>query len=385
MTEDRPHIGLTLEWAGTEAGGIEVYAKSLVSALAARGGLRLTAYTARPGAMEGISGLDARFLGTRSRAAFHGAFLPWELLRRPPDLLHVTSIPPLVSPVPFVMTLHDMGHRVMPDMYPPRIRWRLDRTITSGLRRARRIVCISEATRRDLLDHHPEVSEDRIDVIGEGSLLDPRPAAPAADGAVRARYGLRDGYFHYVGRLHVRKNLVRLIDAFAALPADVRAAHPLVLTGREMYGEGEVAARIAHHGLGDLVRMTGHVPDADLPALMRGALAFVYPSLFEGFGLPPLEAMALGVPVIVSDAHSLPEVVGDAGLQVDATEAASLAGAMLRLAGDPALRETLSARGRARAERFTWSRTADRMARTYMRALDSAPVHAERGPTAGAT
>lgn len=376
MSESPPHIALTTEWVGTQAGGLEVYSRSLATALAAGShGYRLTAYTTRARAMAGVSGLDARFLGARSRAVFHGIALPVELMRHPPDLLHVTSIPPLRSRVPYVMTLHDMGHRVMPDMYPPRIRWRLDRTITMGLRRARRIICVSDATRNDLFHYHPEIPADRVDVVAEGGLIETAPFDPFAEAAMRARHGLRDGYFLYVGRLHVRKNLLTLIDAYAALPEDLRAAHPLILVGRAMYGGEEIADRIAGHGIGSQVRLMGHVPDADLAALFRGALAFVYPSLFEGFGLPPLEAMSLGAPVLTSDRHSLPEVVGDAGLCVDTTTPEPLCAAMRRLANDPALRQDLSRRGLDRASRFTWARAAEQTSHIYDRVLREAAIH----------
>ena len=365
------HIGLTAEWVGTQAGGRESYSRALIAALGRAGTPhRFTAYTARPDALTGLPGVTARYLGTGSRAVFGGIALPVETVRRPPDLLHVTSIPPLFSRVPYVMTLHDLGHRVMPDMYPPRIRWRLDKTITLGLRRALRILCVSEATRADLLRHHPDTDPRRVDVVGEGGFL---PVAadhdPAADRATLDRLGLAPGYFLFVGRLHVRKNLLTLIDAYAALPEALRRAHPLVLVGRRMYGGDEIAARIAAHGLADRVRLPGHVADADLPAVYRGARAFVYPSLFEGFGLPPLEAMSQGVPVVTADRHSLPAVVGDAGLCVDATQGAPLTQAMQRLAQDDALRADLIARGLVRARHFTWERAAAGTLQVYDKAL----------------
>ncbi|MEO9821086.1 MAG: glycosyltransferase family 1 protein [Paracoccaceae bacterium] len=371
MAGQTAHIGLTAEWIGTQAGGLEAYSRSLITALAERQSRhRFTAYTARKTALDGVAGLQRRYVGTGSRALYHGAALPIELMRRSPDLLHVTSIPPLYSRVPYVMTLHDMGHKVMPDMYPPRIRWRLDKTISLGIRRAMRIICVSQATRSDLLQYHPEVNPDRIDVVAEGGLLPTGSVVDAdSDETILHRLGLKPGYFLYVGRLHVRKNLLRLIDAFARLPKTLQQAHPLKLVGRQMYGGSDITDRIQSLGLEDVVHLAGHVEDADLPAVYRGAMAFVYPSLFEGFGLPPLEAMSQGVPVICSDRHSLPEVVDDAGLCVDTTDINALASAMLGLAENSNLRKDLTDRGMTRARRFTWDRTAVETIGVYDKAL----------------
>ena len=371
MAGHAAHIGLTAEWIGTQAGGLEAYSRSLITALGERHSPhRFTAYTARKTALAGIEGVDRRYVGTGSRALFHAAALPIELMRHPPDLLHVTSIPPLHSRAPYVMTLHDMGHKVMPEMYPPRIRWRLDKTITMGIRRAVRIVCVSQATRSDLLHYHPDVDPDRVDVVAEGGLLPSNSDVDADnDNTTLHRLGLKPGYFLYVGRLHVRKNLRRLIDAFAQLPKGLRQAHPLILAGRQMYGGSDITDHIQSLGLEDLVHLVGHVEDADLPAVYRGAMAFVYPSLFEGFGLPPLEAMSQGLPVICSDCHSLPEVVGDAGLCVDTTNSNALASAMLGLAENGNLRKDLSERGTARARQFTWDKAAVETMGVYDKAL----------------
>ncbi|MEP6021392.1 MAG: glycosyltransferase family 1 protein [Paracoccaceae bacterium] len=371
MAGQTAHIGLTAEWIGTQAGGLEAYSRSLITALAERqSGHRFTAYTARKTALDGVAGLQRRYVGTGSRALYHGAALPIELLRRSPDLLHVTSIPPLYSRVPYVMTLHDMGHKVMPDMYPSRIRWRLDKTITMGLRRAVRIICVSQATRSDLFQFHPEVDPDRVDVVAEGGLLPTNAVVDVRrDNSTLHRLGLKPGYFLYVGRLHVRKNLLRLIDAFAQLPKTLQQAHPLILVGRQMYGGSDISDRIQSLGLEKVVHLVGHVEDADLPAVYRGAMTFVYPSLFEGFGLPPLEAMSQGVPVICSDRHSLPEVVGDAGLCVDTTDVGALTSTMLGLAENSNLRKDLQERGLLRARRFTWDRTAVETIGVYDKAL----------------
>ncbi len=368
------HIGLTAEWLGTRAGGLETYSRHLIMALAEHVHEHTySAYTTHPQELHACAQrhrrLTPRYLGASNRFVAMGLRLPIELLRRPPDLLHVTSIPPLYSPVASVMTVHDLGHRVFPEMYPLRIRLRLEQTISMGIARATHIIAVSEATRKDLL-HHYKIDARKITVVPEGALgLANAPGDPQADEALRKRHGIDGGYFLYVGRLHVRKNLVRLIDAYAALPAGTRDAFKLVLAGRRLYGRDEIGERIAELGISEDVVMTGHVADEDLPALYRGARAFVYPSLFEGFGLPPLEAMSFGIPVITSNAHSLPEVVADAGITVDATDTGALRDAMQSIAGSDALHRTLAAKGLERSRQFTWERAARETAAVYRMAV----------------
>ena len=362
-------VGLTAEWLGTAAGGLETYARELILALAtARPDLRLTAYTIRDDVLPVTATLQSRLLATRSRWGALGLALPVELLRRPPDLLHVTSIAPLICPCPSVFTVHDLAYRMMPEIYPRAVRFRLDALISLGIRRARQVIAVSEATRRDLLDHY-DIPADRVTVIPEAAAPDLAGPVAAADlAATRAHYRLPESYLLYVGRLHVRKNLDRLVEAYAALPAELRQACGLVLVGRRLFDSGPVLETIARCGVEAQVVLTGHVPADALRAIYAGATAFVYPSLFEGFGLPPLEAMARGLPVLTANRHALEEVVGDAGLLVDPTDIGALRDGMARLATDPDLRAELSARGRARAAEFSWDRTARETARVYERA-----------------
>jgi glycosyltransferase involved in cell wall biosynthesis len=229
-------------------------------------------------------------------------------------------------------------------------------TIRPALRRARALACISEATRADLVRLFPR-SAARATTI-------PLAADPAF-GAVEeadvtaacARHGLTPrGFVLAAGTLEPRKNLERLIGAWAALPPEVRAGRTLALVGPPGWElDGILGAAQTRAGE---VTLTGFVSDADLAALYAGCAAFAYPSLYEGFGLPVLEAMSAGAPVITSSESSLPEVAGDAALLVDPLDVGAISEALRRVLTDEALADSLRARGRGRAAEFSWSRTA---------------------------
>jgi glycosyltransferase involved in cell wall biosynthesis len=186
-----------------------------------------------------------------------------------------------------------------------------------------------------------------------------RPIADATELArIRARYALPDRFILYLGTIEPRKNLVMLLDAYEMLRTRDEAAPPLVLAGRPGWRCEPVLRRGRERGLEGQVRFTDWVADDDLPAIVNAAAAFVYPSLYEGFGLPPLEAMACGTPVLCSNTSSLPEVVGDGGLLLDPHDARAWAAALARVLSDECLRADLRARGLAQARQFSWERTA---------------------------
>jgi len=224
-------------------------------------------------------------------------------------------------------------------------------TLPLAVRRAAGLLAISHATREDLVARFPRAAA-KATVIELAA--DARFAADAPP--VAARYGLEKPYVLALGTLEPRKNLPRLIEAFAALPPALRDAHELVLVGGSGWATGEIDAAIAAHR--DRVRPLGHVPDDDLPGLYRGAALFAYPSLFEGFGLPVLEAMAAGTAVLTANVSSLPEVGGDAVRYADPTDVASIRDALAALLADPGERARLAAAARERAAGFSWERTA---------------------------
>lgn len=290
--------------------------------------------------------------------------LSYEMIRQPPDVLFVPAhVLPLVHPRRSVVTVHDVGYRRYPTMHPWASRYYLDWSTRWNVRTAAHIVADSEATREDLVSFY-RADPAKITVAypagtpGLGPVED-----PARLEEVRARYHTGEEYFLYVGTIQPRKNLITLLEAYARLLAEGKLPRRvrLVLAGRPGWLCEGILARAWQADLADQVILPGYVPVEDLAALLSGAVAFVFPSWYEGFGLPVLEAMACGVPVITSNTSSLPEVAGDAALLINPAEVGDLANAMACLYDDKALRQDLSQRGQARARAFRWEVCAERV------------------------
>ena len=278
--------------------------------------------------------------------------LSWEMARRPPDVLFVPAhVLPLVHPRASLVTVHDLGYLYFPEAHPLGQRWYLDLSTRWNARFAAHVLADSEATKADLVARYTTPPE-KITVAfpGRDETLTPVDD-PVAIEALKARYGIGGAYYLYLGTLQPRKNLARLIAAFAALPPDT----VLVLAGRRGWLYESLFAQVRRLGLEGRVLFPGYIRAEDKAALLSGALAFVFPSLYEGFGLPVLEAQACGCPVITSTTSSLPEVAGDAALLVDPSEPAAIGAAMARVAADPALRGALVERGFANVRRFSWT------------------------------
>jgi len=284
--------------------------------------------------------------------------LSWEMARRPPDVLFVPAhVLPLVHPRASLVTVHDLGYLYFAEAHPWRQRLYLDLSTRWNARAATHLLADSQATKADLVAHYSTLPE-KITVAypGRDETLAPVHDLATIE-AVKARYGISGDYFLYLGTLQPRKNLSRLIAAYAH-PAPPSPSHPvpqLVLAGKRGWLYEGLFAQVRRLGLEGRVLFPGYVPDEDKAALLSGALAFVFPSLYEGFGLPVLEAQACGCPAVTSTTSSLPEVAGDAALLVDPGDTAAIAAAMQRVAADPALRESLVERGFANVRRFSWS------------------------------
>lgn len=292
----------------------------------------------------------------------------WELPRRTSaagaDLLHVPGFDaPRRKPCPVVLTVHDLIGMLFPQNLPPVARFYWSRWLPWSVRWADRVLADSEHTRRDIV-RLMRIPAERIVVIPLGVQPIFRPIRDDAIlAALRQKYGLPAQIILYIGTLEPRKGLDTLVDAYAAL-ADI-VPQDVVIVGKLGWYTESLFRQVAQLGLERRVHFTDYVPDDDVPGLFNLADVFVFPSRYEGFGLPPLEAMACGTPVISSNAASLPETVGDAGLLVPPDAPGALAAALRRVLGDADLQTRLRAAGLVQAQRFTWEETARQTLAVY--------------------
>ena len=265
---------------------------------------------------------------------------------------------PFRTTLPTVITVHDLSHLRHPETHPAARVRQFERKLPAAIERAAGILTPSAFTRHEVIEVFGVPPERVVATpLGVDAAFFPRSRDETA--AVLGPLALTHGrYFLAVGTLEPRKNLTTTLDAHARLPQRVRAGYPLVVAGMSGWLNDAISRRLeAARARGD-VMLLGHVGDEQLPLLYAGAAMLAYPSLYEGFGLPPLEAMASGVPVAVSDRASLPEVVGDAGILVEPHDVERLTTAMFRIVEDQAFADDLAARGIARAKTFTWARCA---------------------------
>lgn len=295
-------------------------------------------------------------------------YLPRRLARGDIDLLWSPLLTlPGRLPVPGVVTLHDLAVLQHPETLTWRVRWSLLPFLERTVRQAARILTVSHAMAGEIAAHWPETG-DRIDVAWNGVAADFRPASAAELAASRARLGLPERFLFFAGTVEPRKNLDLLLDAWEALRSENAETPPLLVAGPDGWGSRQThrrMARLAAYGL----RRLGHLDRADLIATLQAATIFVFPSLYEGFGLPAAEAMACGVPVLVSDRSSLPEVVGDAGRHFDPDDAGELALLLREWLDSTELLAAARARSLERAAAFTWKRSAELHAESFRRAL----------------
>ncbi len=300
---------------------------------------------------------------------------PRLLERLQPDVVHFTNgIVPMASPVPVVVTIHDMSLTLYPGYHPPR-RVLLNRPLVNlAARRADAIITVSESSKRDIVRSYG-LSPQRVHVVHEAAAPAFRPIHDlGALTRVRRQYGLADRFILYVGTIEPRKNLPKLIEAFARRRRRGDLTHQLVCVGPYGWLSRDIEALLDRLQVNDSVLFTGYVPFHDLAAFYNLAEMFVFPSIYEGFGLPVIEAMACGTPVITGHVAALDEVAGGAVEHVEALEVEAIGDALVRLAQDRDRRQALTRAGLQRAQFFSWARAARETAIVYRHAAHLEPA-----------
>ena len=354
------HLALNVTDIGRQRGGNEAYLLGLIAGLRSRpaNGDRCSLLACR----EGLSDLAAAAPPDRFRVIDTGPYRRWpaylwqqtQALRRVQADWYVSTflLPPIV-PCRAAVLIHDLSFRAHPDYFPRSIARYMRALVGGALRRAEVIVALSEFTRREIQRFYPGALRKTV-VIYPGLDHAFGATGEESDAAAWQTYSVQPPYLLAVGNIHPRKNLARLLAAYEQLQAKRRDLPGLVWAGVERWGSDELCTRARAAG----VQLIGRVQAEHLPALYRGARVLVYPSLYEGFGLPPVEAMACGTPVIASNTTGLPEAGGEAAVMVDPLKVDHLAEAIERVVSDAALRAELRQQGLVQAARFNWATTA---------------------------
>jgi alpha-1,3-rhamnosyl/mannosyltransferase len=352
--------------------GIGVYTLEILRALAAGDEFELVGLAhARPEVAEELAsfGMAVEIERAPLGVLWQQLLLPRRLARGDLDLFWSPILTlPRRTPIPAVVTLHDLAALHVPETLPAKVRWSLLPFLQPTMDQAARIVVATRRVAGEVARAFPE-ARHKVRVVAHGVAPAFAPATLGEVTAIRARLGASSGYFLAVGTLEPRKNLDLLLEAWPAVRAEAAgAAAQLLVVGPEGWKDRALARRIERIApLG--VRRIGRLPEAELADLFRGALALVYPSLYEGFGLPVAEALAAGVPAIVARDTSPAEVAGEAGVHCDPEAPEALAGILLRLLEAPAERDELAARARRRGAGFSWPLAAAEHARIFREAL----------------
>lgn len=372
--QQQPHIGINAHLLSTEAGyrraGIHHYIYQVLRHLPA-GGAAYTVYTRLMDGWEARP--DRRFVGSTLPTDNRLARILWEqamwprLARRDGlTLMHSMAFAtPRLAPCPVVVTIYDLSFIHQPESFPAAQRRYLMHETAYSCRHAARLITISRSGRDDVAAHYG-VPPGRIDVVtpGVGAAYRPLPAADVA--AFRRRQGLPDIFLLHVGTLQPRKNILVLLEALSRLG---RPEVPLVLVGGKGWFYDTIEARVTALGLSKQVHFAGYADDDELPLWYNAAAALVFPSLYEGFGLPIVEALACGTPVVAAATSSLPEAGGEVALYFDPRDPDELAGQLAAVLDDPDLRRRARAAGPAHAARFSWAQSGQATAAVYARAM----------------
>jgi glycosyltransferase involved in cell wall biosynthesis len=356
-------IAIDAHTVGTQLAGNVTYITNMIECLAEIDQKNeYSLYVTELGAFEMYDGRWPNFkvrriVGYNSRVLRFFLSFNVQLRLHPADIFFVQFNAPPFTPCKIVTSIHDLSFEHLPETFKWHSHTQMKMTIRRTARNAAHIVTCSEYSRQDIIDTY-DIAPEKITTIPLAAADWFRPVTDETElNRIRLKYDLPGDFLLGVGSVQPRKNLVRLIEAYSRL-SDKRDLPPLILVGKKawLYEDSLMAA--VEHGVEDKVRFTDFVPDDDLPGLYTLSTCFVYPSFFEGFGIPPLEAMQCGSPVITGDRTSLPEVVGDAGILVDPFDVTSIADAIGRMLSDGDLRNELRQKGFERARRFSWQRAA---------------------------
>jgi len=368
----RLHIAIDAHSVGSGLGGNETYATNLIEALAEIDSVnRYTLYVSKTAAIERF---DKRWPNVELRQTLpHTPLvripvtLSLELRRRPVDILHVQYTSPPFTPCPVVNTIHDLSFEHLPETFKRRS-WRQMRlTIRRSAQTATQVITDSNFSREDILRTY-ELSPDRVTATPLAASAIFRPVEDFSEiERVRHQYGIAGDYILTVGSIQPRKNLPRLIRAFAMLcrAGQIQPLPTLVVVGKRGWLYEETLEAAENSDVRERILFTDYVPESDLPALYTGATCFVYPSYFEGFGIPPLEAMRCGTPTITGDRTCFPEIIGDGGLMVDPYDERAIVDAILKIFAHPGLRAELRKKAINRASLFDWKETARQTLSVY--------------------
>ena len=362
-------VGIDAHAIGTRAGGNETYMRELLHALREFGeDGEFLAMVNRGTSCQDAGGLETQELPVLPSVLRVPLVLPWAAWRARLDLLHTQYIAPPYCPCPCVVSVHDIGWVKHPELFPAQMRKRMALLMPGTLRRAARVFVLTEAIKREIVETYG-VSPERIDTVSPA--VDPRffiRPEQASIEAVRRKYGLPDLFVLYMGALQPRKNVARLAAAVAHL-RERGLPHALVIAGERTWMYGETLAAIESLRLGNRLVFTGYVEGADLPSLMHAADVFAYVSLYEGFGLPALEALACGVPVLASTDPAIQEVVGNAAHTCDPFEVDAITAGLARILEDQVYAQGLRTAGPRRAAVHTREAMAAAAMAGYRKAL----------------
>ncbi|HWP53299.1 MAG TPA: glycosyltransferase family 1 protein [Pyrinomonadaceae bacterium] len=372
------HIAIDAHSVGAKLGGNETYATNLIEALAEIDQLnRYTLYVTKREAIERFANRWRNFTVKQTLPHTPLVRIPLtlvrELRRHPVDVLHVQYTAPPLAPCPVVATIHDLAFEHLPETFNRRSWMQMRLTVRRTARRAAQIITVSEYSRQDISRTY-KIEPQRILVTPEAARAGFSPVTNETElKKVRKTYGIERDYILSLCSIQPRKNLVRLIEAYSLL----RQSRPevklpqLVLAGKRGWLDGETFNAARQSVGGSDILFTGYVGEEDLPALYSGAACFVYPSYFEGFGLPILEAMQCGAPVVAGNRTSIPELVADAGLLFDPFDTSALVEALKRILDDAEYRARLRAKGFLRSGEFSWKETAQLTLKAYEKAFEA--------------